>query len=60
MFSRSHIVCLFIAATAITFSSNTATAQQLPGAERIIAKYQKTEVDIPMRDGVKLLSLIHI
>ena len=59
MFSRSHIVCLFIAATAITFSSNTATAQQLPGAERIIAKYQKTEVDIPMRDGVKLHTTIY-
>ena len=59
MFSRSHIVCLFIAATAITFSSNTATAQQLPGAERIIAKYQKTEVDISMRDGVKLHTTIY-
>ena len=59
MNSKTHIICLFIATAAITLSSGIATAQQYPGAERIIARYQKTEVDIPMRDGVKLHTTIY-
>lgn len=49
---------LLIAAFAFLFA-NTTIAQQLPGTERIMAAYQKTEVDIPMRDGVKLHTTIY-
>lgn len=34
-------------------------AQQFPGAQRIKAAYEKVEVDIPMRDGVKLHTVIY-
>lgn len=37
----------------------SAQAQQLPGADRIAARYTKTEVRIPMRDGVTLFTAIY-
>ena len=39
--------------------ASSAVAQQLPGAERIIARYTKTEVRIPMRDGVTLFAAVY-
>ena len=42
-----------------SFFASTASSQQLPGADRIKAAYRKTEVDIPMRDGVKLHTTIY-
>ncbi len=54
-----RFLCLFTVALSTLFATNVAFAQQLPGAQRIMAAYQKTEVDIPMRDGVKLHTTIY-
>ena len=50
---------LFVSIILTTGSSSELSAQQLPGADRIAARYQKTEVSIPMRDGVKLHTVIY-
>ncbi|WP_202907568.1 CocE/NonD family hydrolase [Mariniblastus fucicola] len=54
----TRFVFLVAFALATSFAGH-ASAQQFPGAERIIAAYQKTEVDIPMRDGIKLHTTIY-
>lgn len=59
MTKLNRINFLLFLATAILLSANSASAQQIPGAQRIKSMYQKTEVDIPMRDGVKLHTTIY-
>ena len=59
MLNKIPAICLFIVAVTTLFATNESVAQQLPGAQRIVAAYQKTEVDIPMRDGVKLHTTIY-
>ena len=50
---------LLLALILLVASAACLPAQQLPGAARIQAAYQKTEVSIPMRDGVKLHTAIY-
>ncbi len=52
------VIC-FICLFSFIGMLDTLQAQQLPGAGRIVKNYQKTEVDIPMRDGVKLHTVIY-
>ena len=59
MFHKTQVFSIFLFAIAISLSTGDAHAQQLPGAQRIMTKYQKVEVDIPMRDGVKLHTTIY-
>ena len=47
------LMCLLIS------SANNGWAQQLPGAERIMASYTKSEVRISMRDGTTLFTAIY-
>ena len=47
-----------LAVVLVCFSS-TLFAQQLPGADRIIAQYSKSEVRIPMPDGTTLFAAIY-
>ena len=44
---------------ALLMAATPASAQQLPGADRIMAIYSKTEVRIPMRDGTTLFTAIY-
>lgn len=53
-------MCSTILFCLLVFVCSQAEAQQLPGAARIQAAYQKAEVDIPMRDGVKLHTTIYV
>ncbi len=50
---------LFAAFLIFVLGGSALFAQQLPDVARIQAAYQKTEVQIPMRDGVKLYAIIY-
>lgn len=54
LIARLFVLCVWLLA-----SANQNLAQQLPGADRIMAQYTKTEVRIPMRDGKTLFTAIY-
>ena len=58
-FSLQTQLRCFIACTVLLLTFATADAQQFPGAQRIRNIYEKVEVDIPMRDGVKLHTVVY-
>ena len=54
-----RIAVFFLFVLAVFANPSDLSAQQYPGAQRIMDRYQKTEVTIPMRDGVKLHTTVY-
>ena len=56
---RRNLLVVYSAVLALLCLAQSVIAQQLPGADRIIAMYSKSEVRIPMRDGTTLFTAIY-
>ncbi len=55
----SQLLMNLVLLSLLTSATSKGWAQQLPGAERIMASYTKSEVRIAMRDGVTLFTAIY-
>jgi putative CocE/NonD family hydrolase len=56
---RKKIVRLCLSIVVLVCFSSNLRAQQLPGAQRIMAMYSKSEVRIPMPDGTTLFAAVY-
>ena len=56
---RRNLFVVCSAVLALLCFAPSIIAQQLPGADRIMAMYSKSEVRIPMRDGTTLFTAIY-